>query len=249
MSQSDGDNMEIYNGTYCVYIHTNKINGKKYVGQTIFGDHPKRRWRNGTGYNNSWYFNSAIEKYGWDNFDHEVIASNLTKEEADNFEKLLIAKLNTYDRNVGYNLTLGGDGNPGHYVSEETRNKMREARLGIKLSQETKDKIGAASKGRNVGRKHTEEELEKMRTKRSDAPGKKSGVPKGTPKSEEAKRNIQEGSHKKQISQKNLNGEILNIYDSMSNASRITGVNLGNISSCCNGRVSTAGGFIWEFAD
>ena len=110
--------MEIYNGTYCVYIHINKINGKKYVGQTIFGDYPKRRWRNGTGYSNQLYFHSAIEKYGWDNFEHEVIASNLTKEEADNFEKLLIAKLNTSDRNFGYNLTLGGDGNLGRHTSE-----------------------------------------------------------------------------------------------------------------------------------
>lgn len=33
--------MEIYNGTYCVYIHTNKINGKMYVGQTAGGFHWK----------------------------------------------------------------------------------------------------------------------------------------------------------------------------------------------------------------
>ena len=61
------------------------------------------------------------------------------------------------------------------------------------------------------------------------------------------KRRIQESSHKKEVLQKDVDGNVLNIYDSLSNASRITGISLGNISSCCNKRVKTAGGFIWEF--
>ena len=51
-----GDIMEVYNDTYCVYIHTNKINNKKYVGQTIHSDNPNLRWKNGSGYRNQLYF-------------------------------------------------------------------------------------------------------------------------------------------------------------------------------------------------
>lgn len=119
--------MEIYNGTHCVYIHTNKINGKMYVGQTIRGDNPNRRWANGNGYITQKYFYRAIQKYGWDNFDHEVIASNLTKEEADNFEILLIKQLKTYDKNYGYNATLGGGGNLGYNLSDCTKQKIKKS--------------------------------------------------------------------------------------------------------------------------
>ena len=72
---------------------------------------------------------------------------------------------------------------------------------------------------------------------------------KGTTIPEERKKKIQLSSHKKSVLQKDLNGNIIKKYDSLSSASRETGVNLGNTSSCCHGRVSTAGGFIWEFAD
>lgn len=126
---------------------------------------------------------------------------------------------------------------------------MSEARIGVRLSDETKSKIGAASKGRNIGRKHTFEELEKMRKSKVRNPNKRGGAPKGLVKSEDVKRKIQEGSHKKQVAQKNLNGDILKYYNSLLNASRETGISLGNISSCCNGRCHTAGGFIWEFVD
>ena len=86
----------IENGNYCVYVHTSP-SGKKYVGQTRTS--LKKRWRNGEGYlykykDSDEYkqpaFARAILKYGWENIEHEIIASNLTKEEADNFEKLLI---------------------------------------------------------------------------------------------------------------------------------------------------------------
>lgn len=119
--------MEIYNGTYCVYVHINKINGKKYVGQTIHGNHPKKRWINGLGYQSQQYFWRAIQKYGWGNFDHEIVASNLTKEEADNFEKILIKQLNTTDRNLGYNISFGGDGTPGVRPTEAQIQKHNES--------------------------------------------------------------------------------------------------------------------------
>ena len=239
--------MEIYNGTYCVYIHTNKINGKMYVGQTIHGNNPNKRWSNGRGYQKNLYFGNAVQKYGWDNFDHDVIASNLTKEEACNFEKILIKELNTYDKNFGYNLTLGGEGLSGYRLSEETRKKTSEAMRGKKRSEETKLKIGKASLGRNVGRKHTEDELEKMRQAKRGKRVYNSHAGHHKPHTEEAKQKIQDASHKKKVCQKDIDDNILNTYESLSSASRATGVNLGSISLCCNGRAKTAGGFIWEF--
>ena len=66
--------VEIYNDTYCVYMHTNKINNKKYVGMTC--QRPEKRWNSGNGYKSCTLFYRAIEKYGWDGFEHEIIASD-----------------------------------------------------------------------------------------------------------------------------------------------------------------------------
>lgn len=54
-------------------------------------------------------FRKAIEKYGWDNFEHEIVAENLTKDEASLMEQTLINKLNSLAKNnTGYNVTGGG---------------------------------------------------------------------------------------------------------------------------------------------
>ena len=141
----------IENGSYCVYVHTSP-SGKKYIGQT--GNKPEKRWgKDGIGYlnkKNDRYtqpaFACAIIKYGWDNFDHEIIASNLTKDEVDNFEKLLIEKLDTMNPRYGYNCTSGGD---GCHPSDETRKKMSESHKGLTVSEDTKKKICESLKGEN----------------------------------------------------------------------------------------------------
>lgn len=100
-----------------MYVHINKINGKIYVGRT------KRNPEDRYGTNGMCYlrrdkysgkylqplFANAVNKYGWDNFEHEVVASNLTDEESRNFEKLLIGALRSNEKEFGYNMTEGGE--------------------------------------------------------------------------------------------------------------------------------------------
>lgn len=95
---------------YSVYIHINKVNGKSYVGVT--GRYPvKNRWGpNGINYK-SQIFYRAIQKYGWDNFEHIIFASNLTIQEAKEMEVTLIKELKSLVAQNGYNVSEGGDAN------------------------------------------------------------------------------------------------------------------------------------------
>ena len=116
--------------TYCVYKHTSP-NGKSYIGITSMKP-PSQRWKNGKGYSHNKYFTNAINKYGWDNFTHEIIEDNLTEAEAQNLEKKLIEKYNTFDSDNGYNCTSGGEIGKQH--TEEVRRNQSE--LAKKLWQD-----------------------------------------------------------------------------------------------------------------
>lgn len=134
---------------WCVYVHTNKINGKKYVGMTC--QKPEVRWgKNGIGYQKQSYFWNAIQKYGWDGFDHEVLFKDIEYDRACEIEKELIKKYNTTDRECGYNRAIGGDVNCGYTfnMSEETKAKMSKSKKGVKFTEEHKRKIGESNKGR-----------------------------------------------------------------------------------------------------
>lgn len=123
---------------YTVYIHKNIVNGKCYVGLTR--QNCEERWRMGKGYKTQIKFYRAIQKYGWDKFEHLIVATNLTEIEASQLEQELIQK---YDScNNGYNVDLGGS-TTNH--SPETIEKIRQKNIGRKCSEETKQKISESS--------------------------------------------------------------------------------------------------------
>lgn len=90
------------------------------------------------------FFLMQSKKYGWDNFDHIIICSGLSKEEACSMEIELIEKYQTTNKDYGYNLTSGGD---CPILSSEAREKMSQAMkgntngLGHPCSEEKKEKF------------------------------------------------------------------------------------------------------------
>ena len=78
---------------------------------------------------------------------------------AEEKEKFYIKKFNSMDRSIGYNLTEGGDGTFGRFLSEETKEKIRQKALGRKASEEAKKKMSESRKGKcsDKKRKHLQE--------------------------------------------------------------------------------------------
>ena len=140
------------NNNYKVYVHINKSNGKRYYG--ITKQEVEERWKNGHGYSSNKHFMNAINKYGWNNFEHIVIAKGLTEEEAKWLEIELIREFDTTNQDKGYNITLGGEGGNGLKHTKEARKKIREASKGKTLSEETRKKISEASKGKTLSEEH-----------------------------------------------------------------------------------------------
>ena len=91
-----------------MYIHTNKINNKVYIGQTINANNPQNRWEHGNGYQQVPLLYKAIQEFGWDNFSHNILKTDLTKEEADYWEKYYIKQYNSTNEAFGYNMKKGG---------------------------------------------------------------------------------------------------------------------------------------------
>ena len=138
------------NNNYTLYAHINNDNGKKYIGITSAS--PTHRWgKDGAGYQTQPYFYRAIQKHGWDNFTHLILKENLSEEDACELEKLLIATLNTQDKDYGYNYEAGGK-----HQSEETRKRIAESESGVNhhyygkhRDEETRLKISESLTGEN----------------------------------------------------------------------------------------------------
>lgn len=135
---------------FSVYVHVSP-NNKLYFGITHLK--PERRWgTNGRGYRCNSHFWRAIQKYGWENFQHIILLNTLSKEVACECEKYLIAKYDTRNPDFGYNYSVGGDKTAlGNKLSDETKEKIRQFQLGRAKSESTRKKLSDAHKGRIHG--------------------------------------------------------------------------------------------------
>lgn len=95
--------------SYCVYRYWSP-SGKSYIGKTNQGI-VTRAGKNGYGYRVCPHFYNAIQEYGWDWFENhrEILANDLTNDEADNLEQYYIKKFNSIKN--GYNIQIGGSFN------------------------------------------------------------------------------------------------------------------------------------------
>jgi len=167
---------------YVVYKHTSP-SGKSYIGQT---SNYKKRCSNHKNIKNKnvcRLFFRAIAKYGWDSFKHEILFSDLTLEEANSLEEVMIKTHNTLTPS-GYNLASGGRNST---PSAEVRKAISEKNKGRRLSEATKKKMSVAKRG--IPLPTEQRKVHAWRMRRINAEGRRCAVlvNTGTKRSAEAK--------------------------------------------------------------
>ena len=248
------------NNNYYLYKHTNKVNGKVYIG--ITSQKPEQRWSNGSGYSTQ-HFSRAIKKYGWDGFKHEVLYSNLSEIQAKVLEVSLIHYYKSTNPKYGYNVSEGGD-----IISEETKVKLSKAHKGKVLSEETKAKLSKAHKGKiiseeqkaklseaNKGKRHSEEtkakisEANKGKVRTEETRKKLSEINKGHIVSKDTRKKISEAMKDKTGFKNPKSKSCICLttgfaFGSTCEAERY--YKISHIRSCCRGERKSAGKFNGE---
>lgn len=208
---------------YVLYEHVFP-NGKVYIG--ITRQDPEIRWQYGNGYVRNPVMHRAIKKYGWDNILHIILFNDLTEEEAASREIELIKQLRATDKRYGYNIEGGGT---CPTLAEETKEKIRAAHLGKKANETTRKTMCAArQKFLKENPDYYKEHPEYLQ--------------KAIDKAAELKR--------KAVLQLDLEGNVLNRWESTRAAERALGIYHSHIGKCCNKKplYNTAGGYRWEYA-
>ena len=236
-----------------VYRITNKINGSMYIGQTyreLGLRKSEHKYDASTGLNYPLY--NAMNKYGFDNFVFEVVATAETVEELNDLEQYYIEHFNTLKPN-GYNLGRGGQNKK---MTEETKKKMSVAHTGKVLTEEHRKNSILA----HTGMKRTEESKKRM----SDAQmGKKNHMfgkvgalnPNfGSKRTEEAKKRMSESKKGKKNPKMGLANRktilCLNndrIYRSATEAAMDLFISKSGISQVANGICKQMKGYRFKF--
>ena len=243
-----------------IYKITNIVNGKVYIGQSI---NIKLRWKDHINTLNrkdshSILLQRAWDKYKEENFTFEIL--ELCSE--DMLDEIETKYIELYDaQNNGYNIEPGGNSNK--HLSDDTKQKIREARLGRRHTEETCKKMSESRMGKNngmYGRNHTEESKQKISKAKKGKPGhpcsekqKEAARRANTGKivSEETRKKMSEAKKGNIPIHKNLNSvycvELNKVFENPSYAGKELKISSSNIIQCCEGKRKTCGGYHWVY--
>ena len=212
--------------TYCVYKHTFP-NNKIYIG---ISQHPVSRWRNGYGYRKQPCMFNAIIKYGWNNIKHEILYTDLSKEEAEEKEIELIAMYKSNNKKYGYNIANGGN-------STGT------------MSEETKERISKTLKGRKKAKPHFAGKRHSIETKMKLSEKRKGSLNPMYNKhcSEETKTKMSESHKDCSLCKAIICIETGEIFVSASDVARKMKLSQGNVSSVARGERKHTKGYHFEY--
>lgn len=222
---------------WVIYKHTNLINDKVYIGQTCASPVIKRWGKEGQGYERQPVFWKDIQRYGWNNFKHEIIEDNIFDIKTANLrEQYWIKYYNSMNPQRGYNQNAGGK--ESGFLSEETKERISLSLTQYYQTQEGKNTAKEHSlqmlgnKNPMYGQHRTQAEkdsLSKNRTGQLNVNYHKYGV-------------------KNHLSKPVYCIELNKYFGSALEVTRIMKIDNSSIGRCCNGKAITAGVFHWRYA-
>lgn len=241
-----------------IYITTNNIDGKKYIGQRTYA---RKGWKTYLG--SGIHIKRAIKKYGEENFSRVIIEECDTKEKLDEREKYWINHYGAVNSNNYYNIANGGDGGntiAGYSESQLLEYKRRKSVIHKKTSLKgensprsklTDKDVATISKllmdnmssSQDIANKFnvslsTIDDIYNHRTWLNITDGLK--FP-------DRKNHIQGGRNKKTVKQYDVDGNYIATYESCHDAEKITGIGFRMISRVCNGDRDHTHGYVFKY--
>lgn len=152
--------------TNVIYKFKNKINNKIYIGQTtnsvrtrvmehMTSNRPWTKARKG-------YFQRALHKYGFENFEFTILEQCQNSEDLDIREVYWIGYYKSDDKVYGYNMTPGGGGNKNKEFLQENIKRLTAVNTGSKKSQKTKELISKKAKERMKDPKYKNQLVDRL---------------------------------------------------------------------------------------
>lgn len=231
-----------------IYLTTNNINGTIYIGRHKFNKKDKYYYGSGS------LILKAITKYGKENFSKIIIDRANTPEELNEKEIFWIDFYKNKLCRKTYNITIGGEGVVGYKVSEETRTKLKQykgeknSRYGVTLSEETKNKISQANKGRKFTDEHKQKLSEAKKGTTNWLKGKK--MKDVMPEHYDRFRKMAKGRispNRKKVVVMNKEREVLNRFDSIKECAEYYNAHISCIQRVLSGKRKTYKKMLIEF--